>query len=77
MQVELFKKAGKYTDKDGVEKNYTNFYVRCGGSLIPIEVCYYPDKETKKDNQFIGRKEIMKAFASPLPEKNNAATSVQ
>ena len=45
MQVQLFKKSGKYTDKEGNEKNYTNFYIRCGDSLIPIEPCFFTNKE--------------------------------
>ena len=72
MQVELLKKSGKYTDKDGNEKNYTNFYIRCGDTIVPIEPCFFPNKETGKDNQFIGRKEIMKAFASALPEMDKS-----
>ena len=75
MQVELLKKTGKYTDKDGNEKNYTNFYIRCGDSLIRIEPFFFPDKNTGKDNQFIGRKEIMKAFASVLPETDKSGDS--
>lgn len=75
MQVELLKKSGKYTGKDGNEKNYTNFYIRCGDSTIPIEPCFFPNKETGKDNQFIGRKEIMKAFASTLPEMDKTGDS--
>lgn len=73
MQVQLFKKSGKYTDKEGNEKNYTNFYIRCGDSLIPIEPCFFPNKETGKDAQFVGRKEVMKAFASVLSENEKSA----
>lgn len=76
MQVQLFKKLGKYTDnKDGKEKNYTNFYVRCGDCLIPIEPCFFPNKETGKDPQFVGRKEVMKAFAAELPERDKPSDS--
>lgn len=74
MQVELLKKVGKYTDKDGNEKQYTNFYVRCGDSLIPIEPCFFPDKDhDNKDFQYAGRKEVLKAFASILPDKDKPA----
>lgn len=75
MQVELLKKSGKYISDEGVEKNYTNFYIRCGDSLIPIEPCYFPNRETGKDNQYIGRKEIMKAFAGVLPEIDNSSST--
>lgn len=72
-QVELLKKTGKYIDKnDGQEKPFTNFYVRCGDELVPVQPCYFPDKETGKDNQYNGRKAVLKAYASVLPEKAEA-----
>ena len=70
MQVELFKKQSKYVDKDNVERSATRFYVQCGEVLVPIEVTYFKDKETGKDPQYSGRREVMKAFANNLPEKN-------
>lgn len=75
MQVLLFKKVGTYEDKkDGKEKQYTNFYLRCGDSLIPIEPCFFPDKDNdNKDYQYAGRKEVMKAFAEILPDKDKSA----
>lgn len=71
MQVSLFKKVGTYKDKkDGKEKQYTNFYLRCGDSLIPIEPCFFPDKDNdNRDYQYAGRKEVLKAFADTLPDK--------
>lgn len=69
-QVELLKKTGKYIDKnDGTEKPFTNFYVRCGDDLVPVQPCYFPDRETGKDYQYNGRKAVLKAFASVLPDK--------
>lgn len=73
MQVLLFKKSGTYTDKNDEEKKFTNFYVRCGDELIPIEPCYFPNKETGKDNHYSGRKSVLKAFASVLPDKDKSA----
>lgn len=74
MQVQLLKKSGKYLDKDGNEKNYVNFYIRCGDSLIPIEPCFFPDKDNdNKDYQYAGRKEVLKAFADILPDKDKSA----
>lgn len=73
MQVSLFKKSGTYTNKEGEEKKFTNFYVRCGDALISVEPCYFPNKETGKDNQYSGRKEVLKAFAEELPEKGKTA----
>lgn len=70
MQVGLFKKEGTYTNSEGVEKRFVNFYLRCGDSLIPVEPCFFPDKEKdNKDYQYAGRKEVMKAFAETLPDK--------
>ena len=71
MQVQLFKKQSKYVDKDGVERSATRFYAQCGETLVPIEVTYFKDKETGKDSQYAGRREVMKAFADNLPEKAN------
>ncbi len=70
MQVELFKKVGKYTDKDGKEKQSTRFYVRCGGTLVPIEVTYFEGKGGEKDFQYSGRKAVLTAFADDLPDKS-------
>lgn len=67
MQVELFKKSGTYVNsKDNKEKGYVNFYLRCGSSLVPINVCFFPN-ESGKDPQYISRKEVLKAFATDLP----------
>lgn len=71
-QVELFKKTGKYKDKNGEEKNYVNFYAKCGDTYIPIEPCYFADKETGKDSKYSGRREVLKAFSDTLPEKSVA-----
>lgn len=71
-QVELFKKVGKYKGKNGEEKNYINFYAKCGDTYVPIEPCYFADKETGKDNKYGGRREVLKAFADTLPEKSTA-----
>ena len=73
-QVSLLKKTGKYTDRNGEEKSFVNFYVRCGDSLIPIQPCYFPDpNHDDKDYQYNGRKEVLKAFASVLPDKDKSA----
>ena len=68
MQVELLKKVGKYTDKDGKEKQSTRFYLRCGGSLVPIEVPYF-EGEDGRDYQYSNRKAVLTAFAADLPDK--------
>ena len=70
MNVQLFKKNANYKDKDGNEKTATNFFVKCGDMLIPVEPKYFPDKETDKDSMFFTRKTVLSSFAEVLPEKN-------
>lgn len=71
MKVDLLKKEGIYVGEDKKEKRYVNFFVRCGGTLIPIEVKYFPNKEDDRDYQYAGRREVMKAFADVLPDKQD------
>ena len=75
MQVQLFKKTGKYIDnKSGEERSYTNFYLKCGDSLIPVEPCYFPDpKNDNRDRNFASRKDVLRAFADTLPDKPGKA----
>lgn len=79
MQVQLFKKVGTYTDKkDGKEKPFTNFYVMCGDALVPVEVCYFPNpKCDDRDPQYNGRKQVLSAFASTLPDKHDGGNRTQ
>ena len=65
-QVELFKKTGTY-EENGEEKHYTNFYIRCGDSLIPVKVVFFGNKEGK-DPQYNARRAVMSAFADILPD---------
>jgi hypothetical protein len=71
MQVQLMKKVGTYQDKEtGKDKQYVNFYVKCGDTLVPIQPCFFPDKDNNdRDYQYNGRKEVLKSFADTLPEK--------
>lgn len=71
MQVELLKKNGKYVDKkDGKEKSFTNFFLRCGDELVPVEVCFFPqEKFDGRDPNYNGRKKVLSAFAAILPDK--------
>lgn len=72
MEVQLFKKVGKYTDKkDGREKMSTRFYLKCGDALIPIEVPYFEGSEGR-DYQYNGRKAVLTAFADNLPDKEKS-----
>ncbi len=68
-EVKLFKKTGTYVDKkDGKDKPFTNFYVRCGDSLIPVQVCFFENDEGK-DPQYSARRAVLSAFAETLPDK--------
>ena len=79
MTVELFKKTGTYNDKtSGKEKRFTNFYVQCGDTLIPVEPVYFPNPKLEdRDPNYQGRKAVLEAFANELPAlpvKEGAAT---
>ena len=68
MQVELFKQEQKFKAKDGTEKTATNFFIKTADSLIPIEVKYFPDKETKQDKQYHDRKVALSTLATKFNE---------
>ncbi|MCM1043264.1 MAG: hypothetical protein NC350_03530 [Corallococcus sp.] len=68
-EVKLYKKNAKYLDKENKERTATNFYLKCGDSLIPIEVKFFASKEDGRDNQYASRKSVMSAFAEELPDK--------
>lgn len=69
MQVNLFKRRVPYVDKDGENKIATNFFVSCGDILVPVEVKYFENKETGRDNWYFERKTLLSAFADTLPER--------
>ena len=76
MQVNLFKRRVPYVDKkDGKEKIATNFYVDCGGILVPVEAKYFEDKETGRDDRYMERKTLLSAFAETLPERQKKEES--
>lgn len=66
--VKLFKQISHY-EKDGETKTATNFFVQCGDMNIPVEVKYFENKETGKDNQYLGRKMVLSSYAEEIPEK--------
>lgn len=72
MTVELFKRKVKYVNAQNEEKTATNFYIQCGDVLIPVEVKYFPDTATGKDERYGERKQLVSAFAQELPEKPKA-----
>lgn len=69
--VELFKRKGTYTDKrTGEEKPFTNFFVKCGDELVPVEVKFFENDEGK-DPRYSARRAVMSAFAAVLPERES------
>lgn len=68
--VKLFKRNGTYTDKDGNEKKFTNFYVQCGDQLISVTPTYFENEEGR-DPAYAGRKMVLSAFAEELPDKKS------
>ena len=76
MLVKLFKQEGTYVNNDGKAKRFTNFFIECGDTRVPIEVSYFPqDKFDGRDPNYAGRKEVVKAFAENLPAKSREAIS--
>lgn len=76
-EVKLYKKLAKYTGKEKdaktgeekeVEKTATNFYVKCGDMLVPIDVKYFGSGDNP-DKNYRSRKSVMSAFADELPDK--------
>ena len=75
MQVALLKKTGTYhSAKDGKDKPFTSFYLRCGTSLVPVEPTYFNKKDENgediKDLGYASRKSVLEAFADDLPDKS-------
>ena len=67
-EVKLFKQISHY-EKDGEIKTATNFYVLCGDVRVPVEVKYFEDKQTGRDNQYLGRKMVLSSYAEEIPER--------
>ena len=63
--LKLYKKKVTYNEdkSTGEEKTAVNFSLKLGDALIPIEVKFFPDKETKKDLQYASRRAVVLAFA--------------
>lgn len=69
-EMKLYKKKVVYKDKStGEEKTAVNFSLKLGNIFVPIEVKFFPDKETKKDPQYASRRAVVLAFAEDMPEK--------
>jgi hypothetical protein len=65
--VNLMKKQVSY-EKDGEQKTATNFFAKCGDILVPIEVKYFENKDTGRDDRYRERRVLLSAFAEELPD---------
>ncbi|MGN1051891.1 MAG: hypothetical protein ACI4SH_00715 [Candidatus Scatosoma sp.] len=72
-EVKLLKRKVPYVDKEGKDRIATNFFLSCGDVMIPIEVKYFENKETGRDDRYLERKTVLSAFAETLPEKEERA----
>ena len=70
VDVKIYKKEGTYTDKNGKEKLFVNFYLQANDKMIPIEVKYFAnDKFEGRDPGYQGRVAVLSMLAQPFPEK--------
>ena len=77
MQVNLYKRNVEYTNQDGEVKTATNYFVQCGDVLVPVEVKYFPNpKLDNRDPGYSARFAVLRAFATPLPEKEKKEEKV-
>ena len=68
VEINLFKRTGTY-EKDGKDKQFTNFYLRLNDQLIPIEVKYFPNANfSGRDPGYQGRVAALNLVAELLPE---------
>ena len=73
VEIKLYKKEGTYTNKEGKEKQFTNFYINCNGKMIPIEVKYFPNEKLEnRDPGYQGRVAVLSMLAETLPDKVEA-----
>ena len=75
MLVNLIQENGTYKDKKtGEDKQFTNFFVICGNKRIAVEPKYFGTDE-KPDKGYSGRKQVLQAFADPVPAKEVATVT--
>ena len=68
VEIKLFKRTGTY-EKDGKDKQFTDYYLGLNDLLIPIEVKYFPnDKFGGRDPGYQGRVAALNLVAELLPE---------
>ena len=68
VEIKLFKRTGTY-EKDGKEKQFTNFYIGINDKLIPVEVKYFPNKALNdRDPGYQARVGALEVVAELLPE---------
>ena len=71
VEIKLYKKEGTYFSK---EKNkdvpFTNYYLKVGDELIPVEVKYFSNPSFDgRDPGYSARRAVLSAFAEILPER--------
>ncbi len=71
--INLYKKSYTFKNNSGEDVNATRFYLKCGDTLIPIEVTYFDRKDEKGnslgDSNFKSRKAVLSSYAEILPDK--------
>ncbi len=68
VEIKLFKRVGTY-EKDGKEKQFTNFYIQVNDQLIPVEVKYFPIAAFQnRDPDYQGRVAALNVVAELLPQ---------
>lgn len=77
-QLKLWKSLDNYVDsKTGEVKDSLKFYLEMNGVRVQIEVPYFRNKETGRDERYGSRKQLLSSWAEELPkEENNARNSV-
>ena len=71
MQVTLFKQDSPYVDSaTGEVRHGTNFFIRIGSMLIPIQVKNFSTPE-KADRMYSSRRSVCEAMADLLPPKSD------
>ena len=71
MEIKLMKREGTYFSKTkNKDVPYTNFYIKCNDTLVPVEVKYFPNEAFEgRDPGYASRMMLLSTLAEPLPEK--------
>ena len=77
MTVKLMKKEGTYfSQTKNKDVPFTNFYIQCNDTLVPVEVKYFPNPAfDNRDPGYAARMAVLSAFAELLPEKEESSVA--